>query len=82
LETFGRPTGEHQTSHGIPPATPGINQHSPLGRLNHFHAKKKKQNQNNNNKKKNQTNKKLKTNTHQRRWVAVSSPGKGGGTRS
>jgi hypothetical protein len=26
-------TGEHQTSRGIPPATPGINQHNPLGRL-------------------------------------------------
>jgi hypothetical protein len=32
-ETFGRPTGEHQTSRGIPPATPRINQHSPLDRL-------------------------------------------------
>jgi hypothetical protein len=32
-ETFSRPTGEHQASCGIPPATPGINQHSPLGRL-------------------------------------------------
>jgi hypothetical protein len=26
-------TGEHQASHGIPPATHRINQHSPLGRL-------------------------------------------------
>jgi hypothetical protein len=26
-------TGEHQASRGIPPATPGIKQHRPLGRL-------------------------------------------------
>jgi hypothetical protein len=32
-ETFSRPTGEYQASCGIPPATPGINQHNPLGRL-------------------------------------------------
>jgi hypothetical protein len=32
-ETLGRPTGEHQASCSIPSATPGINQHSPLGRL-------------------------------------------------
>jgi hypothetical protein len=28
-ETFGIPSGEHQASHSIPPATPGIHQHSP-----------------------------------------------------
>jgi hypothetical protein len=32
-KTFSRPIDEHQESHGIPPATPRINQHSPLGRL-------------------------------------------------
>jgi hypothetical protein len=32
-ETFGRPTGEHQASCGIPPATHRISWHSPLGRL-------------------------------------------------
>jgi hypothetical protein len=37
-------TGEHQASHGIPPATPGINQHSPLGRLTPSLQKKTKQN--------------------------------------
>jgi hypothetical protein len=34
-------TGEHQLSHGIPPATPGIYQHSPLGRLTSLQEKKK-----------------------------------------
>jgi hypothetical protein len=32
-EIFRRPIGEHQALSGIPPATPRINQHSPLGRL-------------------------------------------------
>jgi hypothetical protein len=36
----GRPTGEPQTSCGIPTATPGINQHSPLDRLTSCPAKK------------------------------------------
>jgi hypothetical protein len=38
-ETFNRPTGEHQASCSILPATPGINQHSPLGRLTPHRAK-------------------------------------------
>jgi hypothetical protein len=42
-------TGEHQASHGIPPATAGINQHSPLGRLT-IPKNKTKQNRNLNNK--------------------------------
>jgi hypothetical protein len=33
-------TGEHQASCGILPATPRINQHSPLGRLTSFPGKK------------------------------------------
>jgi hypothetical protein len=32
-------TGEHQESQGIPTATPGINQHKPLGRLISFQKK-------------------------------------------
>jgi hypothetical protein len=64
-------TGEHQTSCSIPPAIPGINQHSPLGRLNP--PRKTKQN-----KTKNWINKELKTNTQQRGWGAVSTPEKGG----
>jgi hypothetical protein len=36
--------GQHQVSHAIPPATPRINQHSPLGRLNPSPHKKKKLN--------------------------------------
>jgi hypothetical protein len=43
-ETSGRPTAEHQASHGIPTATPGINQHSPLDRLTPPPSKKTKQN--------------------------------------
>jgi hypothetical protein len=39
-ESSGRPTGEHQTSCGIPTATPGINQHCPLDRLTPYFAKK------------------------------------------
>jgi hypothetical protein len=40
-EMVGRPNSEHQVSHGISPATPGINQHSPLGRLTTPPGKKK-----------------------------------------
>jgi hypothetical protein len=36
-----RPTGEQQASCGIPPTTPGINQHSPLNRLTPHTTKKK-----------------------------------------
>jgi hypothetical protein len=44
-ETFGRPIGEHQASCSVPPATPGINQHSPLGRLTPMPRKQQQQQQ-------------------------------------
>jgi hypothetical protein len=68
-EKLGRPTGEHQASHGFPPATPGINQHIPLSRLPP-------------NKKTWTINKELETKTQQRGRVAESAPEKGGGARS
>jgi hypothetical protein len=55
--------GKSQVSHSIPPATPGINQHSLLGTHTH----------------KNWINNKLKTSTQQREWSAVSTPEKEGG---
>jgi hypothetical protein len=72
LETFNRPTDEHQVSHGIPPATPRLNQHSSLCRVAppHTHTQ-------------NWTiNKDLKTNIQQRDRVAESEPEKGWGARS
>jgi hypothetical protein len=56
-------TGEHQASHGIPTATPGINQPSPLGRLTP--GKKK-------------LNNKLKTSTQQREQKHWKPIGEGG----
>jgi hypothetical protein len=47
-ETFGRPTGEHQASNGIPTVSPRMNQHnSPLGRLTPLPPNKKQQQLNN-----------------------------------
>jgi hypothetical protein len=52
---FADQVGKHQASHSIPPATPGINLHSPLGRMASLQKKKKTG-----------INKELKTNTQQR----------------
>jgi hypothetical protein len=60
-----------QASCGIPPATSGINQHSPLDRLTLHHPPPKKKTP------KNWINKELKTNTQQTGWGAVSIPEKG-----
>jgi hypothetical protein len=58
-------------SHGILPATPGINQHRPLGRLTLLPTKK------------NSTiNMELKTNTQKRGRGAISTLEKGGEARS
>jgi hypothetical protein len=65
-------TGEHQDSLGIPRATPVINQHSPLGRLTPPAPQKNL----------NWIHKKLKTNTQQKDWGAVSALEKGEGARS
>jgi hypothetical protein len=73
METFSRPIGEHQASCDISPASPGINQHGPLGRLTPHPAKKKK---------KNRISKELKTNSQQRGKGAVSAPETGGEARS
>jgi hypothetical protein len=74
-ETFGRPRDEHQASHGIPPATLGINQQSPLGTLTPCPAKKTKT------KTKKLNNKQGTKNTQQRGWSAMSTPEKGGRAR-
>jgi hypothetical protein len=37
-------TGEHQASYGIPSATPGINNHSPVGKLTPPHTKNNESN--------------------------------------
>jgi hypothetical protein len=55
-------TGEHQASCGIPPAIPGINQHSALGRRSPIPSKNPNQNKT--------KNKELKTNTQQRPRIA------------
>jgi hypothetical protein len=67
-------TGEHLASRGISPATLGINQHRPLGRLTLPHPCKKKKTWT--------INKELKTNTQQRGRAAESTPEKGGGAMS
>jgi hypothetical protein len=66
-ETSGRTTGVLQPSHGIPIATPGINQHSPLDRQSPTLQIKKII-----------INKELKR-TQQREWGAVSAPEGGQG---
>jgi hypothetical protein len=68
------PTGEHQALHGISPATPRINQHSPLGRLTAYptNSPPKK------NPKNWTINKELKTSTQQRAEVAESALLQGG----
>jgi hypothetical protein len=65
-------TGKHQASRGIPPATYGINQHSPLVRLNPTLQKKYYWTINN----------KLKISAQQRGGVAESTPEKRGRARS
>jgi hypothetical protein len=67
-------TGEHQASHSIPPATPGINQHSPMGRLTLPPTKKQTKSW--------AIYKELKTNTQERDRVAESPLEKRGEARS